>query len=65
MQVYADIENKTVGVSEELKWIARGPTAMPIKWESYNVNGRRFNTKSRDDNRVNQNSGVFIVAQTM
>ena len=38
---------------------------MPIKWELYNVNGRRFNTKSRDDNRVNQNSGVSIVAQTM
>ena len=38
---------------------------MPIKWESYNVNGCWFNTKSRDENRFNQNSGVSIVTQTM
>ena len=63
--MYSDIINKVSDVSEELKWIARGPTGMPIKWEAYNVNGRRFTTKSRDDNRVNQNSGVSIVAQTM
>uniref|UniRef100_A0A803NIR2 Transposase n=1 Tax=Cannabis sativa TaxID=3483 RepID=A0A803NIR2_CANSA len=61
------IENelRTKTVPEELKWIAKGPRNMPIKYESYLVNGRRFNTKSRDDIRVNQNSGVSIVAQTM
>ena len=63
--MYSDIANKSCDVSEELKWIARGPTGQPIKWESYNINGRRFNTKSHDDNRVNQNSSVSIVAQTM
>jgi hypothetical protein len=63
--VYSDIENKHRDVSEDLKWIARGPSMHPIKWDAYNVNGRRFNTKSRDENRVNQNSGVSIVADTM
>ena len=42
-----------------------GPTYMSIKHDVYFINGFRFNTKTRDDTRVHQNSGVYIVAKTM
>ena len=52
-------------MSEELKWIVEGPTNQPFSFDGYVINGRRFNTKSLDDRRANQNSGVTIVAGTM
>ena len=52
-------------VSEELKWIVEGPINQPFSFGSYVINGRRFNTKSLDDRRANQNSGISIVAGTM
>lgn len=36
-----------------------------LKYKSYIVNGLHFNTKSRDDVRAVQNSGVHLVAKTM
>ena len=52
-------------MSEELKWIVEGPINQPFSFDSYVINGRRFNTKSLDDRRANQNSGITIVAGTM
>ena len=52
-------------IDDTLRWIARGPTKMPLKHQSYVIDGRRFNTKARDAVRVNQNSGVSITAETM
>ena len=52
-------------IDEDLKWLARGPTNMPFKYNSIIINGHRFSTKARDDLRVNQNSGVGITARTM
>lgn len=46
-------------------WIAQGPRMHVLKYESYVINGYRFSTKSRDSLRVNQNSGVSLVAGTM
>ena len=52
-------------MSEELKWIAEGPTNQPFSFDDYVINGLCFNTKSPDDRRFNQNSGANIVAGTM
>lgn len=52
-------------VSDILKWVSRGPRRDVIKYPGYIVNGCRYHTKYRDTERVNQNSGVSIVATTM
>ena len=52
-------------VSEVLNWIVEGPTNRPFSFEGYIINGCHFNTKSLDNRRVNQNSGVSIVVGTM
>ncbi|KAM6596035.1 hypothetical protein CsatA_006559 [Cannabis sativa] len=53
------------GVSDVLSRIALGPTFAVAKHEAYIVRGKRFHTKSRDDAREVQNSGIRIVAETM
>ncbi|XP_060965366.1 uncharacterized protein LOC133034322 [Cannabis sativa] len=53
------------GVSDVLSRIALGPTFTVAKHEAYIVRGKRFHTKSRDDAREVQNSGIRIVAETM
>ena len=52
-------------VSKELKWIIEGPTNQPFSFDGYIISGGRFNIKSLDDKRANQNSGVSIVAGIM
>ncbi|XP_060960851.1 uncharacterized protein LOC133031383 [Cannabis sativa] len=53
------------GVSDVLSRIALGPTFAVAKHEAYIVRGKHFHTKSRDDAREVQNSGIRIVAETM
>lgn len=48
-------------ISEELRWIASGPSSQILTYEGFKVNGCRYHTKARDDRRVTQNSGVFLV----
>lgn len=48
-----------------MKWIAHGACVDVIKYPGYVINGYRFQTKDRDDARVNHNRGVSIVATTM
>ena len=43
----------------------QSPTNQPFSFDGYVINGCHFNTKSLDDRRVNQNSGVSIVVGTM
>ena len=64
-RVELDINEGGDILDEELRWIARGPTIMPLRHQSYVIDGRRFNTKARDGVRVNQNSGISITAETM
>lgn len=52
-------------VSNTLKWVAQGPRLDVIKFPGYIINGCRYQTKERDATRVNQNSGVKLVAKTM
>ncbi|CAL8085176.1 unnamed protein product [Prunus armeniaca] len=53
------------GVSENLRWLAAGPSmAVPSYW-SYLINDVKFNTKAQDGVRTVQNSGVYLLAHTM
>lgn len=52
-------------VSDTLKWLARGPRKFVNKYKGYLTNGYRFHTKSMENERTTQNSGVCMEAQTM
>ncbi|VVA38659.1 PREDICTED: transposon, partial [Prunus dulcis] len=53
------------GVSENLRWLAAGPSMAAPSYRSYLINGVKFNTKAQDDVRTVQNSGVYLLAHTM
>ena len=52
-------------ISDTLKWVSRGPRRDVMKFPGHVINGCRYNTRGRDADRVNQNSGVSIVATMM
>ncbi|KAL6284249.1 hypothetical protein ACE6H2_015178 [Prunus campanulata] len=53
------------GISENLRWLAAGPSMAMPSYRSYLINGVKFNTKAQDDVRTVQNSGVYLLAHTM
>ncbi|CAL2253377.1 unnamed protein product [Prunus armeniaca] len=53
------------GVSENLRWLAAGPSMVVPLYRSYLINSVKFNTKAQDDVRIVQNSGVYLLAHTM
>ncbi|KAM6581203.1 hypothetical protein CsatA_004977 [Cannabis sativa] len=63
--IIAKLNEPNHGVSDVLSRIALGPTFAVAKHEAYIVRGKRFHTKSRDDAREVQNSGIRIVAENM
>ncbi|KAL4018023.1 hypothetical protein IC575_021610 [Cucumis melo] len=52
-------------VSNTIRWLAHGPNCGVMTYEGYMVNGCSYHTKSRDDHRTVQNSGIMLVAMTM
>ena len=48
---------------EEIKILAKGPMMSARKYNSYSINGFCFHTKSYDEGRPIQNSGVAVVAE--
>ncbi|XP_042387441.1 uncharacterized protein LOC121979516 [Zingiber officinale] len=64
-KVAAEIDSCNGGTTSSLTWLAHGPRAQIIKYNSYVINGNLYQTKARDDDRVCQNSGVSLVANTM
>ncbi|XP_062006966.1 uncharacterized protein LOC133724291 [Rosa rugosa] len=52
-------------VSETMRWMAGGPRHEVPTFSGYHVSGVDFNTKSRDNVRSVQNSGVFLLADAM
>ncbi|KAL6279615.1 hypothetical protein ACE6H2_016496 [Prunus campanulata] len=52
-------------ISENLRWLAAGPSIGVSSFRSYLINGVKFNTKAQDDVRTIQNSGVYLLAHTM
>ncbi|RVW11754.1 hypothetical protein CK203_089799 [Vitis vinifera] len=59
-----DISKKEL-IENELKWLAKGPRQQVLTYPGYIINGCHYHIKERDEARVNQNSGVSIVASTM
>ncbi|XP_077232330.1 uncharacterized protein LOC143868769 [Tasmannia lanceolata] len=51
-------------VSENLQWLARGPSLRVKKYNGCLINGFRFHTKMLERKRKTQNSGVILVART-
>ncbi|KAL4038582.1 hypothetical protein IC575_002204 [Cucumis melo] len=52
-------------ITHSLRWIAHGPSPDMATYSGYMINGYYYHTKSRDDIRRVQNSGVSIIATTM
>ncbi|KAA0043076.1 transposase [Cucumis melo var. makuwa] len=52
-------------VSNTIRWLAHGLNCGVMTYKGYMVNGFSYHTKSRDDHRTVQNSGIMLVAMTM
>ncbi|KAA0061183.1 transposase [Cucumis melo var. makuwa] len=52
-------------VSNTIRWLAHSPNCGVMTYDGYMVNGCSYHTKSRDDRRTVQNSGIMLVATTM
>ncbi|XP_074288515.1 uncharacterized protein LOC141613670 [Silene latifolia] len=52
------------GVSEQIFWLAKGPSPTAKRFKGYYANGYEFYTKSRDVRCKTQNSGVTLSALT-
>lgn len=52
-------------VSDTLRWLSQGPRPFVVKHPGYDINGYRFHTRERDEQRVHQNSGVSLIAATL
>ena len=50
-------------VSEEIKILAKGPLFVARTYGSYTINGYNFHTKSYDEGRPTQSSGVALVSE--
>jgi hypothetical protein len=52
-------------IPERLRWLSYGPSTEVFAYTGYRMNGCTFYTKEYDRKRVNQNSGVTLLAQAM
>jgi hypothetical protein len=50
--------------SDEIQILAKAPMMTARKYSSYTINGFDFHTKSYDDGRSVQNSGVALIAES-
>lgn len=64
-QVNVQLKNKSNEVSDDIRWLAHGPSINVISYEGYDINGYCFYTKCRDDKSTMQNSGVSLVASAL
>ncbi|KAI5334625.1 hypothetical protein L3X38_024758 [Prunus dulcis] len=64
-KVKSELGEENNGVSENLRWLAAGPSMAMTSFRSYLINDVKFNTKAQDDVRTVQNSGVYLLAHTM
>ncbi|KAA0033158.1 transposase [Cucumis melo var. makuwa] len=64
-EVSTELEVGNSGVSDNFRWIAHGLHPFVIRYSGYAINGCRYHTKSCENDRSVQNSGVSLVAKTM
>ena len=50
-------------ISDDLKFLARGPLPNAKRFNAYNINGFKFRTTNREEGLKTQNSGVFTNAE--
>jgi hypothetical protein len=58
------VEEMGEEATDEIKILAKGPMMTAHKYSSFNINGFNFHTRSYDEGRVVQNSGVAVVAES-
>ncbi|XP_024039457.1 uncharacterized protein LOC112098084 [Citrus clementina] len=54
-----------VPIDEIVCWLANKPRSSVVTFSGYEINDFNFTTRDRDCNRVTQNSGVRVVANTL
>ncbi|XP_058201329.1 uncharacterized protein LOC131316070 [Rhododendron vialii] len=59
------LRTSNVTFSEEIHKLAIGPHTIARRFSGYVINGFHFRVKSIDDNRLTQNSGVALKANTL
>ncbi|KAL7617786.1 hypothetical protein Lser_V15G02761 [Lactuca serriola] len=59
----ARMEEQGDEVTEDLKWLARGPLRSVQRYSGYLVKGYRFHTKNREKSLRTQNSGVVVTIE--
>jgi len=47
-------------IDVQIQWLARGPLAIIMQYQGYEINGYTFYTRAQDKKSTNQNSGVRI-----
>ncbi|XP_058787489.1 uncharacterized protein LOC131661866 isoform X2 [Vicia villosa] len=57
-------EQGSVIVTDEIRWLARGPLEKVRNYSGYIVNGVRFHTKKRERCLKTQNSGICVTVKT-
>lgn len=58
------MEESCEDVPDEIKILAKAPMMIAHKYSSYSINGFNFHTKSYDEGRSVQSSGVAVVAES-
>ncbi|XP_022024562.1 uncharacterized protein LOC110924892 [Helianthus annuus] len=59
----ARMEEQGDDVTEEIKWLARGPLKSVKRYSGYLVKGYRFHTRKREKSLRTQNSGVVVTVE--
>ncbi|KAD3640117.1 hypothetical protein E3N88_29340 [Mikania micrantha] len=59
----ARMEEQGDEVTEDLKWLARGPFRSVARYSGYLVKGYRFHTRYREESLRTQNSGVVVTVE--
>ncbi|KAL4563635.1 hypothetical protein LXL04_027680 [Taraxacum kok-saghyz] len=57
-------EQSDQALTEEIKWLARGPLSNVQQYSGYIVKGYRFHTRKRKEFLQTQNSGVAVMAKS-
>ncbi|RVW19803.1 hypothetical protein CK203_115687 [Vitis vinifera] len=65
VHLVSDDISKKEPIEKELKWLAQGSRQQVLTYPRYIINGCCYHIKDRDEARVNQNSGISIMASTM
>ena len=57
------MEEQGVEVTEDIKWLARGPLRNVRRYSGYLVKGYRFHTLEREETLKTQNSGLVVTVE--